>query len=253
MPETTRTAFIAVVDIEASSARTDFVKRMLRRSLKDILLAALGDSGIDPGKQLIDIIDRGDGAAVLLEATTTRDQLTARFALTLREQLRLHALGASAAHTIRLRLALNIGEISRDQPGQGFDGWSGDPIDEACRIVDLPLLRALLTEVPEAYLVLGIPDDWYHKLEKSGRSDLHSFRSAPFQAKERSGTVHVQLPGLETPSLPMDSALPDPPLPTPAEPEADHPPTHVSVGRDYIARDKNTTIHSSGANATFHG
>ncbi|MFI7120230.1 P-loop NTPase fold protein [Amycolatopsis sp. NPDC049868] len=122
---------IIVVDVvgTASPASRSFDRVELRRGVYDVLRTAFTESLLDFDEMVTE--DRGDGVLILQPPGTPRslvaDQLPERLAVALRRYNHTRTPQAQ----IRLRMALNLGEVLNDG-----EGWFGEAIDTAFRILD---------------------------------------------------------------------------------------------------------------------
>ncbi len=230
MPVTTRYASMGVFDIEGFGRRSAFLQKALRRRLREVVFAALADAGLDRTSAVIDIVDRGDGFALLVDPVVAKETLTVRFVDALVEQLRRHELQSSPSGRIRLKLVLHAGEVTLDDsdgPEPGQRGWSGIELNTACRLVDFPLLGKVLAAAPAAYLAVGLSDSWHRDVVGGDWVDGRSYRAASIQVKEVSETVHIRIPGSE--NLSWSSSFGEDPMAEPAS-EAARTPAETPPG-----------------------
>ena len=131
---------ILLIDIENYSKRDDHEQAYLRRILFDITDRAEESAGIDKTLRLR--ADRGDSVMELIDARSSVPALLR--ALVTDVPAHLHAVNrmASASAQIRLRAVVAVGYVRIDE----HDGWVGNDLNLACRLLDAELLRAALRE-----------------------------------------------------------------------------------------------------------
>ena len=256
MPVTGRHVSIVVVDVQQFGARPDLIQTLLRARLHEIIRGTLETIGVDLPAQLVGTVDRGDGAAVLIDPAVPRETLTGPLVERLAEELRRHELQSAPVAGMRWRLSLHSGEVAQD--AQGF---SGEALNTACRIVDLEILRDVLAGADGMRLVVALSDEWFRSGVRAGWLDGDPYRSEDFRAKELTSTIHVRVPGLRQPPWPDQPAGQAPPVPVPApapnspvsEPDSAAEPARVPLaGRDYVGRDQTKNI-SVGGNSGDNG
>ena len=121
MTEPARPRTILVVDVEKFSGldRTDSQRVTVRDSLYDMLQSAFRETGI--GWDSCHVEDRGDGVLILapvdIPKTYFSDELPGRLATA----LRAHNRERSHPERMRLRMALNAGEVFFDEHGPVAD------------------------------------------------------------------------------------------------------------------------------------
>jgi class 3 adenylate cyclase len=129
--------FVVVVDIEGFSQRSDPVQRSLRRAMYEVLKTAVDDAHLvweDFHPQ-----DRGDGVIMIVGGHVSPVTLTGELVRALEAGLAERAVTYKADHQMRFRVALHQGLANPDD-----EGWSGDAINTACRLVDAQPLRDTL-------------------------------------------------------------------------------------------------------------
>ncbi|MFJ3303713.1 hypothetical protein ACIPSA_11395 [Streptomyces sp. NPDC086549] len=187
---------IVVVDIERFGSRTNPVQQWLRDRLYELVDEALDETGVDRAAAPPPS-DRGDGFFWLLPGDVDKVDLTGRFVGLLHDKLRAHSMTSNAEGAMRLRVALHSGDVAWD--GRG---WQGEELNTACRLVDLPALRAVLTEAVRAQVALAVTGDWYRRVIQQDYPEVEraAFRRVPFDAKEiRGESAWIRVPGYDTP------------------------------------------------------
>lgn len=143
------------VDIEDSTARTDSAKARIRAAMYELVEKALDNAGIaehhrDP------FVDRGDGLLALIHPV---DEVPKTLLLnpvipTLSDLL--------ADKGFRLRAVIHAGEVHYDARG-----CFGEALDIACRLLDAPALKAVLSRATRP-LAVAVSDDFYFSVVRHG-------------------------------------------------------------------------------------
>jgi len=188
---------ILAVDMEKSTSplRTNPIKEELRRLLYCLLEGAMASAGIqeshcDPFE------DRGDGVLALIHPADeipktllfnplvpVLSQMLSDYNLSLPEPER-------ARRGLRLRVVVHAGEIHRDR-----NGYFGEELDVACRLLDSQRLKKCLRQVPGP-LVLVASEDLYWSIVRHQYDGIYheTFRPAiriQVAGRRRRGWVHV--------------------------------------------------------------
>jgi hypothetical protein len=193
---TTRYVNMVVTDIEQFGRRIDVIQRAMRKQLHERMTACLQLALSEPG-QLLGLIDRGDSFAALIDPAVSKDRLMSVFLPALGTELRRLAIQSSPEATIRLRLSFHAGEVSKDDTG-----FSGEALNQACRIVDAQPLRDLLNLVPDADLVVALSDEWHRSVIGQGWLDGSAYRAVAVNVKEMSTVIHIGVPGRSANHIP---------------------------------------------------
>lgn len=188
---------ILAVDIESSTSplRTNPIKAELRDQLYRLLREAMDYTGIC-ARHCDRIEDRGDGLLAFVHPVddVPKTYLLSRFVPELARLLREYNLGLPATERarrgLRLRAVVHAGEIHHDE-----NGFFGEAIDVACRLLDAPRLKRCLRESGEP-LVLIISEDIYWAIVQH---EYDGIRQETFQpevrvtvsGRRRQGWVHV--------------------------------------------------------------
>lgn len=188
---------ILAVDIEKSTSplRTNPIREELRELVYRLLGAAMASAGIrdrhcDPFE------DRGDGVLALIHPADevpktllfnplipALSQMLSDYNHSLPEPERLR-------RELRLRVVVHAGEVHFDG-----NGYFGEELDVACRLLDSPRLKKCLRQVP-APLVLVVSDDLYqsivrHHYDGICRESFHPAVGVQVAGRRRRGWVHV--------------------------------------------------------------
>ena len=167
--------------------RNDGDREVVRKALYDILQSALAVSGVPWTACYHE--DRGDGVLIVLPPTFATMRMIDPLIPELADRLRQHNRRASDVVQIRLRAALHVGPVGKDD-----EGLNGRAIILASRIVETPAVKHRLA-ANHADLVFAVSDFVYENVVKdcTGRVDYTTFEHVECQVKEShiSAWVHV--------------------------------------------------------------
>jgi hypothetical protein len=157
---------ILAVDIEGSTRRTNPIKGELREDVYRLLVGALCMAGID-GDHYDPFTDRGDGVLVLLRPADEfpKPFLFSRLMPALANLLVARNSSISPAdqpRILRLRAVIHAGEVDCDE-----NGFFGEDLDVAFRLLDAPQLKAHLRQTV-APLALVASDYIYYSIIRHG-------------------------------------------------------------------------------------
>ncbi len=159
------------VDIEASTARTNPDKIMLRTALYRLFEAAL-HAGRITRRHRDPLIDRGDGILTLIHPAdhTPKTLLLNTVIPTLSRLLTQHN-SHHPGQSLRLRAVVHAGEVHYDRRGS-----FGEALDITFRLLDAPELKAALRR-SSTPLALVVSDLIYQSIVRHGydRIDQHAF------------------------------------------------------------------------------
>ncbi|WP_326677841.1 hypothetical protein [Streptomyces sp. NBC_01237] len=184
-----------VLDIESFSTRSDPVQRSLRGAMYQALETALKRSGVPTAD--ISFEDRGDGVLMIVSGAVPPAGLVGPFVRELDEELTEYARVFSEEHALRCRLALHQGLVTEDP-----QGWSGDAVNTACRLVDAGPLREVLTAAASARMVFVVSDEIYRGLVRHAHRGIDPAAYLPMPFADKHGrTIEswVTVPGLPAP------------------------------------------------------
>ncbi|GAA2522992.1 adenylate/guanylate cyclase domain-containing protein [Winogradskya humida] len=204
--------YIVVVDVEGYGRRLVPVQASLRTAMYEVTENAFEDAGLD--WESVVKLDRGDGILMLVPPTADGVTLAGKFVIALHESLREKAGFFSAEHQMRMRVALHQGTCQQDR-----NGWVGEAINTAARLVDAGPLRAALASAPAATMAFIASDDIYRSVIRHGfrHIDTASFAPVEIDMKELQETAWVQIPGYPHPPHLNPQPAPAPaPQPSPA-------------------------------------
>ena len=183
---------IIVLDLEASTMRTNLVKGELRRALYELLGRALEAVAIT-GNRLEQLTDRGDGVLVLIKPhdevpkTVLLDRLIPLLATLLIEY---NAQTVQPPLRMRLRVVIHAGEVHMDARG-----CYGEAIDVAVRLLDATRVKKALKQAA-APLVLVISNDIHSGIVCQGYVDAGTYFPirVPVGERRHRGWVRVFTP-----------------------------------------------------------
>ncbi|MFH8621377.1 hypothetical protein ACH4A8_05630 [Streptomyces vietnamensis] len=206
---------VVVLDIENFSSRPDPIQRSLRTGMYEVLREALLRAGL-PAEEIV-VEDRGDGVIMIVPATVSPIALAGPFVRALDDELQQKAVVYSPAHAMRFRVALHQGLVARD--GQG---WSGDAVNTACRLVDAGPLRGVLAAAASSRMVFVVSDEIYRAVVRHGHRSIDPAAYLPMPFRTKHGELiesWVTVPGspappglpATTPDQPAQAAVDQPP------------------------------------------
>ena len=171
------------VDVEGSTERSNTAKAVYRRSLYELVEAALHEAGIDGA--IREDIDCGDGVMVLVHPvaeapkTVLLDTVAPALSAMLAERN-----AQNPDHRLRLRAVLHAGEIHFDQRG-----CFGEALDLAFRLLNATGTKRELRAVT-APVVLVASDDIYRGVVRHGYPGIDAQEFAPRVRVRVAGQTH---------------------------------------------------------------
>ncbi|MFI2348394.1 hypothetical protein ACH492_15365 [Streptomyces sp. NPDC019443] len=187
--------WIVVLDIENFSVRTDPVQRSVRAAMYETLKSAMERSGL-PVEDIV-CEDRGDGVLMIAPGTVSPLLLAGPFIRELDDELAQKSAMFSKAHALRFRVSLHQGLAVQDA-----EGWSGDAVNTACRLVDAQPLRDVLVAAPSARMVFIVSDETYRGVIRHGHRGIDPAAYLPMRFATKHGeVVHswITVPGYPAP------------------------------------------------------
>ncbi|RSM68517.1 hypothetical protein DL991_41400 [Amycolatopsis sp. WAC 01375] len=181
---------IVVVDVVGFTApdRNRLDKLAVHQGMYEVLKTAFAESNVDFDSCAHE--DRGDGVLVLLPPTTTKglvpDLLPDRLAVALRRYNHTRTPQAQ----MRLRVSLNAGEVLYDG-----NGWVGDAVDTAFRILDAPLAKEAFAKSDRMIAFISSERFFTDVIEKDPGLLPELYRSIPVSVKTFTGTAYLRLHG----------------------------------------------------------
>lgn len=135
---------IMAIDVAASGGRDDQLQLRMRADLREIVAAALARQPQD--MHAVDRTDLGDGVRLIVPASIAPRSLLDPFVPNLDSALREHSKAVIAAARLRLRLAVHMGLLHRDE-----DGWAGQPLVHCARLLNAETTRQVLDIAKRAH------------------------------------------------------------------------------------------------------
>jgi DNA-binding XRE family transcriptional regulator len=114
-----------------ASRRNDADRMMIRRALFDTVQTSLGRLS-----ESLFWEDRGDGLLVVVPSAIPTGRIMGHLHRDLPRNLELHNRIYKGSRHIRLRIAVDVGPVSRDSAGV-----SGSPITHACQLLEAPMFK----------------------------------------------------------------------------------------------------------------
>ena len=138
---------IVALDIEQSTTRPDPVKAEFRIMLYELFEAALLSAGIGPDRR-DPFVDRGDGLLALVDPAELTPLLS-RVVPVFAQLLAGYNASLPPRRQLRVRFVVHAGQVRRDD-----NGYFGEALDIACRLLDAPEAKAALKAAPEPLLLI---------------------------------------------------------------------------------------------------
>jgi len=140
--------------------------------------------------------DRGDGVLLVFEPTVSKVDVTEAFTLRLGAMLRKYAKTQSAEALVRMRIALNAGDITHTG-----HGWSGRAVNTTFRLVDAAVTRDRLRAASDSLLVAIVSDQWYEAVvrDEHGLLEAGKYEQVRVTYKEVDETAWLHLLGAVPP------------------------------------------------------
>lgn len=144
---------ILAVDAESFSERSNFHQVAARDGIYDALRGAFGKSGLPWDDCYRE--DRGDGLFVLIPPEIPKNLLANPLPFELATALREYNASCPEESRIRLRVAVNAGEVHHDS-----HGVAGSAINHTFRLLDAEPLRKALAESPGNIALIA--SEWFY-------------------------------------------------------------------------------------------
>ncbi|MFY1619137.1 hypothetical protein [Micromonospora sp. WMMD736] len=181
---------VVATDVVGSSIRHDQLQLKMRTDLLDLLGRALRRQGLN-----IDGLtpaDLGDGFRLHAPSSVSPLSMVSPFLHNLATELRVHRQSANERSRLRLRLAIHMGLLNREDSG----GLSGVTLSECARLLDAPAARELIADAPDADLVVVVSDAVFEAVVRQGYGPApEDFQRIPVVVKETSTHAWAYLAG----------------------------------------------------------
>src|SRR6185369_16264238 len=147
---------VVVVDVESygDPGRTDDDRVVIRDGMHRAVEQAVTEAGIP--WHTCDRQDCGDGILVLVPPEVAKSRLVDPLPDRLVAALRRHNARSAAAAQIRMRVALDAGELRADT-----HGFAGEVIIRASRLLDAPVVKSALAASPGVLAVIA--SGWFYR------------------------------------------------------------------------------------------
>jgi hypothetical protein len=202
MPESRYYAW-AALDVEGWGDRPGMSQAGVLEAFERVTEQALLRAGIDPSRLLTSA--EGDGTILAFPADIPKERITVQFVDVLREAVIDHNARCAGDEEIRLRVALNAGEMLGSA-----NRVSGGPVVAACRLRDSDLLRRVLKASPGSPMAVIVSSEWYDAVIREGYAPKDGYRCVMVRNKEFARTAWVLVPGLTWPKGLTDADTPPP-------------------------------------------
>lgn len=183
---------VLTVDVERYSGRDNVLQWRVQQALPRIMQRAREELGLHPDGWLVQ--PSGDGQLAILPQDASERTVVTRLAPTVDRLLREYNHGLAPEARIRLRIAVHEGLVHLD----GGNGFPGEAVVTACRLVDSPQLKAVLRRFPDAQVALIVSDRLYQDVVRH-YGDLrpeHFLRvTASLPEKSFDAVAWIHLPG----------------------------------------------------------
>jgi hypothetical protein len=184
---------IVSIDVARSGTRDDQLLLRMRADLRRMIAESFRRQDLDASD--IDAEDLGDGVRLIVPARVTPARLLDPFVPHLAAALREHRKAAAEAARLRLRVAVHMGLLHRDE-----GGWAGEPLVHSARLLDAPPLRRTLAAADRADLAMIVSDDVYRKIVRHGYGlDAAAYHRVPVVVKETRADAWIHVPGYPSP------------------------------------------------------
>jgi CRP-like cAMP-binding protein len=199
----TRNCSIFYTDVSefGASARNESDRQVVKEKLYEIVKQAFEESGVSWVVCYHE--DRGDGVLVVVPPEVPTRAVVDPLLALLAAALRKHNRRSSPAVQIRLRAALHVGPVARDE-----EGISGDVIIHTARMLDSPPLREALRTSGADLAFMASSHVFDTVLQHDpGVVDSETFSRVSFRNKESEITAWLHVAG---PAKGVTATIPDP-------------------------------------------
>ncbi|MFC9253034.1 VMAP-C domain-containing protein [Amycolatopsis thailandensis] len=193
---------IVVVDVVGFTApdRNSLDRLAVRQGMYEVLKTAFAESGVDFDSCVCD--DRGDGALVLLPPGTTKSLVADRLPDRMVAALRRYNHTRTPQARMLLRVSFNSGEVLNDG-----NGWVGDAVDTAFRILDAQTVKDAFAESGRMIAFISSERFFTDVIEKDPGLVPESYHALPVTVKSFTGMAYLRLHGEVTEPVPQLPAV----------------------------------------------
>ncbi|MFD7026511.1 hypothetical protein ACFWAR_00540 [Streptomyces sp. NPDC059917] len=177
---------LLLADFERFSRRGDVEQGYMRRMLFGLLDRVAEAAGVDPAARRR--TDLGDGVIELIDAAVPMADLLRAVLRVVPTELRAINRLASDAVQLRSRLVLATGDVNAD----GHDGWVGDALNDACRLLDAQAVRAALRGGTDPY-ALCVSDAVYWTTVRQNHLGISPYEFREIGVPTKTGTLQAWL------------------------------------------------------------
>ncbi len=186
---------ILVVDVEKFSGldRTDSQRVTVHDRLYGVLQSAFRETGISWDDCRVE--DRGDGVLILAPADIPKTRFSDELPSRLAAGLRAHNQEHSRPERMRLRMALNAGEVFFDEHGP-----VADAVNKTFRLLDCHPLRQALRDTPGALAMIA--SSWLYRevIRHSRNFRPENYSPVLVNVKETETVAWITTPGYPCPA-----------------------------------------------------
>lgn len=203
---------IVVVDVAnySNPGRNVADLTTVRDGLYEILRTAFDETGVQFDACVIE--GRGDGALILVPPDVPKSWLADLLPDRLVAGLRRYNWTRAASSQFKLRVGIHSGDIRKNS-----DGWVGQAMTLACRILEATEVKVALTR-SDAMAALVASDYFYSEVIRQDPGTApDSYRCIRASVKTFSGDIWLRLLGEATHPLGPDPAPTDPPAAMPKQ------------------------------------
>lgn len=146
---------MVVVDVERYSRRGNVLQCQAQDCLRWAMTEAVRQLGLDYGQWVTQ--PSGDGQLAILPIDSAEPPVVARLAAALNRLLGEYNRSRSVEARVRIRIALHVGLVHVD----GANGFPGDAVVHACRLVNAKPLKDALAACPSANVAQIVSNQLY--------------------------------------------------------------------------------------------
>ncbi|GGL28114.1 hypothetical protein [Planomonospora parontospora] len=185
-------ALVMSSDLKGYGGGNDKRHEAMQRGFIELHRAAAAEVGTDRGTWVIQ--PAGDGEIAILPQGEHEPVIVDRYVRTLHHGLTEHNKGLDPHERLRLRVALAFGTAY-----PSVNGYAGQAVVEASRLVDWAPLKQLFNEKDEANIVLILSARLFEDVVRQGHTSYQEFEfhRVLVSAKEFSGSAWVWAPELD--------------------------------------------------------